>query len=232
MTESSSHIANKNLVTPRAAAIAGIVFAILLGTSYALILRATPDLDADTGMWLTSQTASVSLAISLLPFAGIAFLWFMGVVRDRLGHMEDQFFSTLFFGSGLLYLAMTFTAAALFSSLLQFGKQHPELLIDTELYSAARIMIYQIIHEYSIRMAGMFMFVLGTIWYRTGIMARWLVWLTYLLALILLFSIAYSEWIMMVFPAWVFLISVCILILNFRHTEHPEGNSDGVTLND
>jgi hypothetical protein len=27
----------------------------------------------------------VSLALGLLPFAGIAFLWFIGVVRDRLG---------------------------------------------------------------------------------------------------------------------------------------------------
>ena len=232
MKQTKSHISNEHLVTPRAAAIAGILFAILFGTSYTLILRSTPEFGADTGAWLASPTGTVSLAISLLPFAGIAFLWFMAVVRDRLGHLEDQFFSTLFFGSGVLYLAMIFIASGLFGGLLHIGRQHPELLIDTSLYAATRAMIYQIIHEYAIRMAGMFMLVLGTIWFRTGIMPRWLVWLTYLFALILLFSIGYSEWIMMVFPAWVFLISIYILILNFSNVDHPGAAPDGMTLDD
>ena len=48
-----------------------------------------------------------------MPFAGIAFLWFIGVVRDRLGRLEDQFFSTVFFGSGLLFLAMVFVSMAI-----------------------------------------------------------------------------------------------------------------------
>ena len=93
-------------------------------------------------------------------------------------------------------------------------------------------MIYQIIHEYAIRMAGMFMLVLGTIWFRTVIMPRWLVALTYLSALILLLSIGYSQWIMMVFPAWVLLISIYILILNFHKTHSPDQTPDGLTLDD
>jgi hypothetical protein len=232
MTEAGLHIADDSLATPRAAAIAGILFAILFSTSYSLILRATPDLTADTGAWLTNGTETVALAIGLIPFAGIAFLWFMAVVRDRLGHLEDQFFSTLFFGSGLLYLAMIFTASALFGGLLYIGRQHPEILIDTGLYAAIRAMIYQIIHEYAIRMAGMFMIVLGTIWYRTSIMPRLLVGLTYLFAVILLFSISFSQWIMMVFPTWVFVVSVYILVLNYRSPEQPGVTPDGMSLED
>jgi hypothetical protein len=134
MTPTKTHIADENLVTPRAAAIAGILFTILFGTSYTLIMHSVPEFDADTGAWLTSPTETLSLAISLLPFSGIAFLWFMAVVRDRLGHLEDQFFSTLFFGSGVLYLAMIFTASGLFGGLIHLGRQHPELLIDTSLH--------------------------------------------------------------------------------------------------
>jgi hypothetical protein len=52
------------------------------------------------------------LALYLVPFAGIAFLWFIGVLRDRLGELEDRFFATVFFGSGLLFLAMLFASAA------------------------------------------------------------------------------------------------------------------------
>lgn len=56
MTQSESHISNKNLLTPRAAAMAGILFAVLFGTSYTLILRSMPGLDADTGAWLASRS--------------------------------------------------------------------------------------------------------------------------------------------------------------------------------
>src|SRR6266704_345493 len=102
------------LKTPRAAAVAGIVFAVLFTTSIVLIRLALPEdlRGTSAAAWLQGNAATVSLALTLVPFAGIAFLWFMGVVRDRLGTLEDQFFSTVFFGSGLLFLAMIFASAA------------------------------------------------------------------------------------------------------------------------
>jgi hypothetical protein len=232
MTASKAHIASENLVTPRAAAIAGILFAILFGTSYTLLVRAMPEFYEDTGVFLTSPTETLSFALSLLPFASIAFIWFMAVVRDRLGHLEDQFFSTLFFGSGFLFLAIILIASALLGGLIQVGTLHPDLLIGTTLYATIRAVIYELMHEYAIRMAGMFMIVLGTIWFRTVIMPRWLVCITYLFALILLFSSSYSKWIMMVFPTWVFLVSVYILILDFRNAHNPGTVPDGMTLDD
>ena len=42
------------------------------------------------------------MAVNLVPFAGIAFLWFIGVLRDRLGALEDRFFATVFLGLGML----------------------------------------------------------------------------------------------------------------------------------
>ena len=48
----------------------------------------------------------------MAPFAGIAFLWFIGVLRNRVGALEDQFFSTVFLGSGLLFVASLFASAA------------------------------------------------------------------------------------------------------------------------
>jgi len=45
-------------------------------------------------------------------------LWFIGVLRDRLGEREDKFFATVFFGSGLLFLAMLFAAAAVAGALI------------------------------------------------------------------------------------------------------------------
>jgi hypothetical protein len=53
----------------------------------------------------STKRNEVKSSLALLPFAGIAFLWFMGVIRNRLGEREDKFFATVFLGSGLLFVA-------------------------------------------------------------------------------------------------------------------------------
>jgi hypothetical protein len=97
----------------RAAAIAGILFSLLMITGlvlFRLSVRADP---LETGAWLFKTSSNtVALALNLVPFAGIAFLWFIGVLRDRLGELEDRLFATVFLGSELSFLAMLFTSAA------------------------------------------------------------------------------------------------------------------------
>jgi len=216
MTEQTTFVSPRRLRTPRAAAIAGIIFAVLVGTGHVLIQLSVPADLLDTSDWLEDRAKTVALVLSLVPFAGISFLWFMGVVRDRMGHLEDQFFSTLFFGSGYLYLGMTFASAAIAGGVLTFYASDPGMLIGSEGYALSRIIINRINTVYAMRMAGMFMFVLGTIWVRTQVMPRWLALVTYALALVLLISIGFTPWVTLVFPAWVFVISVSILILNYR----------------
>ena len=74
---------------------------------------------AGGGAWLTGGLGRITLALHLIPFAGIAFLWFIGVLRDRFGQQEDKFFATVFFGSGLLFLAMLFSSAAVAGGVLR-----------------------------------------------------------------------------------------------------------------
>jgi len=228
MPESMAHVSNRGLRTPRAAAIAGIIFAVLFGTSYTLLQISLPADPLFTGDWLEDYARTISLALSILPFAGIAFLWFMGVVRDRLGPLEDQFFSTLFFGSGLLYLAMTFIAASIAGGLLVIYAFDPGIVREGGFSVLSRAVIYNFNIVYASRMAGMHMIVLGTIWFRTQVMPRWLVMVTYLFALVLLISIGFTSWVMMIFPAWVFLISAYILVLNYRF-QRQDVEIDGMT---
>ena len=77
-------------------------------------------------------------------------------------------------------------------------------------------MMYTITNVYGVRMAGVFMISLGTIWIRTRVMPRVFVFLTYALALLLLVSSNLTLWLVLVFPAWVFVISVFILIISLR----------------
>src|SRR5207244_5369338 len=104
----------------RAAAIAGILFALLLTAALVLVRVGAPPDSGDTGAWLTDPSSRrlVALALNLVPFAGIAFLWFIGVLRDRIGEREDRFFATVFLGSGLLFVAMLFVAAAVAGGLI------------------------------------------------------------------------------------------------------------------
>jgi hypothetical protein len=215
-------LTRRQLSTPRAAAIAGIIFAVLLGTSYVLIQTSTPADPLRGGSWLEEKSGSVSLALSMVPFAGIAFLWFMGVVRDRIGHLEDQFFSTVFLGSGLLFLGMTFIAAALAGGMLSSYAIEAEHLIESGVYTFSRSVMYRVMNVYAIRMAGVFMISLGTIWVRTRTMPFWMALLTYGAALVLLVTISYMLWVTLIFPAWVAFISVAILVWNFRQRSRPE----------
>ena len=226
MSDEVPHLTDRRLRTPRAAAVAGILFALLLGTSLILIRISIPADPAVGGRWLEERGSTVALALGLAPFAGIAFLWFIGVVRDRIGSLEDRFFSSVYFGSGLLYLAMMFVSAALAGSLLSTYAIIPAQLVDGGIYTFGRAIMWQISNIYAIRMAGVFMISLGTIWVRTHTKPRWLVFLTYGLALVLLVSIGYSLWVTLIFPGWVLIISVYILALNLR----SQGTEDGLAI--
>jgi hypothetical protein len=206
------------LKTPRAAAVAGIIFAVLFTASMVLIHLALPqDLHGtNTAAWLLGNTATVTLALTLMPFAGIAFLWFMGVVRDRLGKLEDQFFSTVFSGSGLLFLAMMFVSAAIAGGILASYAIEPDTLTKSGTLVFGRAVMYTIMKVYAIRMAGVFMISLATLWMRTGVMPRVFVFLSYALALVLLVSSDFTSWLILVLPAWVFMVSVFILVESLR----------------
>lgn len=204
----------RRLSTPRAAAVAGVLFSVLFATNLVLLRTAIPE-DLTAGVdWVERGAGQISIAIVLMPFAGIAFLWFIGVVRDSHGAFEDQFFSTVFFGSGLLFLAMVFVSMALAGGILASSRIATDAVIQREIISFGRAVMLQISNVYALRMAGVFMISLGTIWLRTGLMPRWLVVMTYLLALTLLLVISLSLWVALIFPAWVFVIALSILIRN------------------
>ena len=212
------NVAREAIRTPRAAAVAGIVFTVLFTISMVLMRLAIPEelSGSNTASWLQGNTTTLTLALTLVPFSGIAFLWFMGVVRDRLGKLEDQFFSTVFFGSGLLFLAMMFATAAIAGGILASYAIEPNTLAKSGVLIFGRAVMYTIMKVYAVRMAGVFMVALATLWMRTGVMPRVYVFLSYALALVLLVSSNITAWLMLVFPAWVFVVSIFILIASLR----------------
>jgi hypothetical protein len=212
-------IVRKRWTTPRAAAVAGILFSVLLITSLVLIRLSVPADPNEAGDWLSGSWRSVNLALNLLPIAGIAFLWFIGVVRDRLGNNEDRFFATVFLGSGLLFLAMLFTSAAVAGGMISTYGAIPARLIESGIYTFGRAVTYEIMNVYTMKMAGVFMISTCTLALRTGIFPRWMTYLGYALALILLLSLGFVYLAPLVFPLWVLLISFHILMANLGRSK-------------
>jgi hypothetical protein len=216
MPEALNTRARKALTTPRAAAAAGILFALLYSLGLILLRVLTPpDRLGENVAWLATQAKTISLALNLIPYAGIAFLWFIGVIRDRIGEQEDRFLATVFLGSGILFLGLTFVGAAQAAGLLNSYAVLPDTLVESGIYTYGRAVTHNIVNVYAARMSGVFMISLGTIWLRTGVMQRGWTYLTYFLALVLLVTIGFSLWVSLIFPAWVFLVSLYVLVFNF-----------------
>lgn len=198
---------------PRVVALSGIVFSVLYIASLVLIRRTIPADPTEPGVWLSdSESRSwVRLALNLVPFTGIAFLWFMAVLRNRIGPFEDKFFATVFLGSGLLFVAMLYAAVAVARGLLDTFDAGDSLPGQSEAYRIGRGMAYALMNTFGMRMAAVFIFMTSTIGIRTAFLARWVSFVGFALGLVLLFAITDFAWIALLFPFWVLLVSVYIL---------------------
>ena len=210
----NGHLISARLRAPQAAAIAGIIFSGLLICSLWLLRLSVPANPLEAGEWLELGAGRVAFAVNLVPFAGIAFLWFIGVLRDRLGKLEDQFISTVFLGSGLLFLGMMFVAAAAAGGLILAYSAQPKALFDSGTFVFVRAFTFGAMQIYAFRMAAVFMITTSTLAIRTHFIARWIAFLGYASAVFLLLGSAYVDWAVFVFPIWVLLVSGYILMDN------------------
>jgi hypothetical protein len=213
--------AGSPLRAPGAAAVAGIVFSVFLITALVLLRLSVPAHPEDPGTWLTDsgRRTAVVIGLNLIPFAGIAFLWFIGVIRDRIGGREDRFFATVFLGSGLLFVGMLFVAAAVAGGLFAAaasGSGPP----GAGTLAAGRNTTGILLNVYSMRMAAVFTLTTVTIARRTRIVSRWLEIAGLATALVLLVGIGISDWLELLFPAWILALSIDIL------TARPGGPAD------
>jgi hypothetical protein len=229
MVENAEQLVRRELRSPRSAAIAGIVFSLLMFTGMILAYRVVNAKPEDiTRDWLQTWSDTASLALTMVPFAGIALLWFTGVIRDRLGEHEDRFFATIFLGSGIITVLLLFVWAAIFGAIMSTTGL-PAVSLDDDIYIFGFALMSRIIGNYALRMAGVYMTAIATLWTRTGSMPRWLAVVTYILALGFLVAAGWAREARFIFPGWVFVVSVYILVLNYRRTR-DQGGPDGLSV--
>jgi hypothetical protein len=212
---------------PRFVAISGIVFSTLYIISLALLRSAVPADPADPGEWLANPVfrSWIRVSLNLVPFTGLAFLWFMAVLRNRIGLLEDRFFATVFLGSGFLFVAMLFTAVAISRGLLDTFTPGASLPGQSETYRVGRTMAYSLMNSFGMRMAAVFMFVTSTIGLRTSVLSRGISFVGFACSLVLLLTITDFAWISLLFPLWALLLSTYILMTEHQPTNQNNSSS-------
>lgn len=214
----------RSLTTPRAAALAGVLFAVLFAAAIILIRTSLPEGAQPGSQWIDTGSDKIKLASEIMPFAGISFLWFIGVVRANLGRYEDKFFSTVTLGSGLLFLAMMFASSAVGAGLAESRHYSGGEIAGSAVGVFGQMLLLKLSKTYALKMAAVFMMSLATIWLRTGLMPRWLTYATYLMAVTLIAGGESSMWLTLAFPFWVLIVSVLFLVRAGVFESHREQN--------
>jgi hypothetical protein len=114
---------------------------------------------------------------------------------------------------------MLFSSAAVTGGIISIYGSSPSSLISSGVYTFGRTVIYEIMTVYTMKMAGVFMISTCTLSLRTGIFPRWMAYLGMLLALVLLLTITLIPIAPLLFPLWVLLISVYILLANLKKSK-------------
>lgn len=195
----------------RAAGLAGLVFATLFTASFALLrVDAPPVAPVAFAAWWAASRDRIAAGTWLVPFAGIAFIWFVAAVRRRIGRSEGLFFSTTFLGSALIFVAMVFaTGAAGGSMLAAAALEEPAQMAIVA--AVGHAMAYALFFGFAVKMAAMFMLAVASIGRTEDTLPRWLVLLTLVLGITSLVGNTFLEIVALVFPAWVVVVSLLLI---------------------
>jgi len=212
-----------------AAAVAGIICATGWSVSMAGLLK-TPGIgasDAEIARYYSDpgSGSSALIWVQLLVFATIAFLWFVGVVRSRLGNREPKLFGTVFFGASILLAGLLFVGASFLAApavLVAIGGRTPAP--DSVALSRAAAAV--VLSVFTPRVATLVMFATASLGRATGALPRWLVWLTYAVGIAEFVNVTIAAPAIYVVPAWVALVSVVLLLRQPPHGFDLEADAE------
>jgi len=207
--------AGQQLRAPWAASLAGLLFAALFTVAIVLIRNSPLSTDSQAALdaaFAGGRDLGLFLGtVYLVPFAGILFLWFIAVIRDQLGDREDRFFGTVFFGSGLLFVALVFAATAVAAAPSVGVRYLDQPAPSLEQLQMARSIAYTLLYVIATRAAAVFLISISTLGVRSGVFPRWFAATGYLFGLTLLLFVSFWDLYVLSLPVWVAGVSVFIL---------------------
>jgi hypothetical protein len=208
-----------------AAAVAGMAYSVLAVSGMVLLSR-FPDLgmsDEELTRWFddSGRRAEVIVGLNLVSISAIAFLWFVAVVRRRLGDREDRFFGTVFFGSSIAYVGVWLVAAAVVAGPVVVLTMFDDASISVESESLAVGIGAALMLVVAPRLQAVFVITVSNVILRSGFLPRWLAYFGLATGLMMMVMPFVSQPMGLAFPAWVFLVSVVILVTGPGHGPAP-----------
>lgn len=203
-----------SLRTARSAAIAGLLFSVIMVAVLLLFRSAFPhDAALNSSFAPTAEALDRGRwALLLLPYAGIAFIWFMASLTYSLGHADRRLFTTVFLMSGAVFVALIFVAGAVGTAELSAWEVGQDLSSGQRLIPA--ITVNTLLINYTARMAAVFTLAISTLGRVRKLLPSWLTLIgtaTGLFLLLVPFGVDHVQY---VFPAWVTILSIYLLIRN------------------
>lgn len=202
----------RSLRTARSVAVAGIIFAVTL-TATLYLFRASFPLNSVVGPETTLAAEDISrgrIALFLLPYVGISFLWFMGALNYSLGHADNRLFTTVFLSSGILFIGLSFVAGAVGAAELSALAAGFDAAQQSRYIPGMTVNVLLI--NYAARMAAVFCLAVSTFGRLRKLLPPWLSWLGTATGVFLLLVPFGVEHVQYVFPAWVTVLSIYLLV--------------------
>ena len=131
----------------------------------------------------------------------------------------------MFLGSGLLFIAMLFASTVVAIGLIATFHTAPEKAVDSEIWTLGRNMTFALLNVFAMRMSAVFMISTSTIALRTRVINRWLAHIGLAIAVVLLVNANFVTYISVLFPLWILVVSVDILVKNLKEGGVQPGTS-------
>ena len=204
----------------KSAAIAGVIYSIL-AIAALLLLRDFPAAGAagtTPTAWIEDplNQAALIVGLNLASISSVAFLWFVAVIRKRMGDKEDKFFSTVFLGSALVYIGIWLVAAAAIASIAVAHQRFDDASLNTDSVTFLLGFSEALILVVGPRLQGVFVLTTSTLILRTEMLPSWLAYLGYAAGSIMVLFPIISEPVGLGFPLWVLVVSVTMLIVKSK----------------
>jgi hypothetical protein len=210
--------------SPEAAAGAGLIHAALLTAALLLLRASQPSLDAGDAeiIEFLSDRGShrqLMIALNLVPLSMIAFLWFIAVIRHRIGEREDKLFASVFLGSGILLAALVMAGFAA-STAVALMYDTTGRTVDPDTYRLLRSTGSGFLRVQAPRLGAVFVIATSTLGRRTGTLPPWLTIVGLVTGITMIVNVTLAAPIPYLFPAWVAVVSITMLVESHARAGH------------
>jgi len=216
-----------------AGAVAGMLFAVLAVTG-SWLLSAFPSLslsDAELTAWFDDGENQTRLlaGLNITSVSAIMFLWFVAVIRQRLGESEDKFFATVFLGSSLAFVGVWLTGAAMLAAPAAAMTIADASSVSPASASLAAGLGTAMLLVVAPRVQAVVILSTSTVILRSRSFPRWVPVVGYVFGLTMLVIPLVTRPLGLGFPLWVLIVSVEILIQR-RAIARPGDEVDGTSI--